>query len=133
MAGKGSAIAVQLHSAPSLGTPAAVAAGVTSSVHALSRSLQEVLTWDWRGAAVAIEHCDAAHSDGSPPAAKGFLSLDEELAALQLVERDAEAVPSGGTTVSAVPLPARRNVHSIVFGAPLALATLIPVVFFAWP
>ncbi|GAB3598163.1 DUF4862 family protein [Microbacterium tumbae] len=60
---------VQLHSAPGMGA---------SRPDAFARSLDEIASWDWAGADLAVEHCDAlvpAH-----PPAKGFLRLEEELA-----------------------------------------------------
>lgn len=60
-------LAVQLHSAPR----------GTGSKIALRDSLHELLTWDWAGAAITIEHCDALVEDHAPE--KGFLSLDDEI------------------------------------------------------
>lgn len=47
---------------------------------ALRRSLDELATWDWQGAQLIIEHCDAAVPDQAWE--KGFLSVDAELAAI---------------------------------------------------
>jgi hypothetical protein len=46
-AGRPAVIAVEVHSAPSVGTPAGAAAGVTASPAALHLSLAEVASWDW--------------------------------------------------------------------------------------
>ena len=60
---------VLLHSAPRGG-----------SAEALDRSLGELATFDWSGARLVVEHCDAAAPDH--PAEKGFLGLAEELTVL---------------------------------------------------
>ena len=65
---------VALHSAPRRGAP-----GVSSSPTALRRSLEEIASWDWSGAELLLEHCDAWVSAHPPD--KGFLGLDDELAA----------------------------------------------------
>lgn len=65
--------AVEIHSAPQLGKP-----GVTSSsTEAFLRSLNELRDWDWEGAELLVEHCDA-FVPGQPPA-KGFMTLDREI------------------------------------------------------
>lgn len=61
---------VALHTAPQ----------VTGSQDALARSLAEVSTWDWRGASLVIEHCDAYVPDQAYE--KGFLPLGAEIAAV---------------------------------------------------
>ena len=66
--------AIEIHTAPSK-TEAA------SSVGALSASLATLVQWDWQGARVVIEHCDA-HVVGQVPV-KGFLSLADEIAAIE--------------------------------------------------
>jgi hypothetical protein len=66
---------VELHSAPRQG-----ARGVVASQDALVDSLREVRSWDWLGATLAIEHCDA-FVRGRPPQ-KGFLTVTQELDAL---------------------------------------------------
>jgi hypothetical protein len=73
--GRTAVVAVELHSAPSRGP-----SGAPGSRDAFARSLAEVASWDWFGARLAIEHCDA-HRPGHAQH-KGFLSLDDELAAL---------------------------------------------------
>jgi hypothetical protein len=69
-------VAVELHSAPTRGP-----AGVSSSVASFRVSLGELSGWDWHGAALVVEHCDAWNADHAP--AKGFLSLQDELAAIE--------------------------------------------------
>ncbi len=66
---------VELHSAPRRSAP-----GVTGSVAALAASLRELQDWDWDGAGLAIEHCDAWVPGQRPE--KGFLSLQQELDAI---------------------------------------------------
>jgi hypothetical protein len=66
--------AIEIHSAPDK-------TRATSSVTALTTSLAELVQWDWQGARVVIEHCDA-HVVGQVPA-KGFLSLADEIAAIE--------------------------------------------------
>ncbi|GAA1229289.1 hypothetical protein JOF42_000243 [Microbacterium phyllosphaerae] len=46
----------------------------------LVESLAEISQWDWAGAQLVIEHCDAAIA--SHAWEKGFLSLDEEIGAI---------------------------------------------------
>ena len=48
-----------------------------SSKAALQASLETMLQWDWQGAKIVIEHCDALVD--SHAASKGFLTLDAEL------------------------------------------------------
>jgi len=75
--GRPAVVAMQLHSAPG---------GTGASSDALARSLEEVVTWDLAGAAVLIEHCDAPVPGRT--AAKGYLSLADELAAVASVGSD---------------------------------------------
>jgi hypothetical protein len=69
-AGRPTVIAVELHSAPP----------VSGSAGQLARSLTELADWDWSGARLVIEHCDAAA--GPHPPEKGYLSLDSEIEAI---------------------------------------------------
>jgi Domain of unknown function (DUF4862) len=75
-------VAVELQSAP--GT---CGMDVNGSAAALVSSLAEIAGWEWCGAAVALEHCDAQRADGSR--AKGFLPLAIELAAVADAGADA--------------------------------------------
>lgn len=68
--GRGAVLAVELHSAPTQ----------RASGAALKASLEEVAEWDWSGASVTIEHCDAWTTDH--PVQKGFLALEDELEAI---------------------------------------------------
>jgi len=78
--------AVELHTAPRQGP-----AGVAASAEALADSLREIRGWDWSGARLAVEHCDA-HVPGRPPQ-KGFLRLESECEALAATE--AAPTPAG--------------------------------------
>mgnify|MGYP006190722313 FL=1 len=51
-----------------------------SSVQALEQSLRTMLQWDWQGAKIVVEHCDALMPEHEP--SKGFLALQDELALL---------------------------------------------------
>lgn len=63
--------AVEVHSAP---RPPAAAAD------RLAKSLSELRSWDWQGATLLVEHCDAARDDGAHD--KGFLPLGSEVEAV---------------------------------------------------
>jgi hypothetical protein len=63
--------AVQVHSA----------ARPAPSRERFLKSLSELRRWDWQGAALLVEHCDAARADGAHD--KGFLSLEDEVFAVQ--------------------------------------------------
>ena len=65
--------AIQMHTSPNK-------AKAGSSKASLEASLSEMLSWDWQGAKLVIEHCDA-FVEGQEPG-KGFLSLDDEIAAI---------------------------------------------------
>ncbi|WP_150954937.1 DUF4862 family protein [Microbacterium testaceum] len=62
---------VMLHSAPRGG----------GLIDALRSSLEELAAWDFAGARLVIEHCDAY--TGSHPFEKGFLSMDAEIEAMR--------------------------------------------------
>ncbi|MEY4265935.1 MAG: hypothetical protein RIS90_470 [Pseudomonadota bacterium] len=66
--------ALEIHSAPDQSRAA-------SSVAALTASLATLVQWEWHGARLVIEHCDA-HVPGQV-ASKGFLSLADEIAAIE--------------------------------------------------
>lgn len=70
-AGRPATVAIELHSAPpGGGDPGALAA-----------SLEELAELDWGQALVTVEHCDSVA--GPPPHQKGYLTLEDELAAVQ--------------------------------------------------
>lgn len=54
-----------------------------ASVAAFKASLSELQSWDWQGAKIIIEHCDAP-VEGQLPA-KGFLTLAQEIEAISEV------------------------------------------------
>ncbi len=80
--GRRSVLAVELHSAPT----------ANGSATEFARSLGEIAQWDWDGAALTVEHCDAIRPE--QPAQKGYLSLADELAVV------AEIGPVAGVTVN---------------------------------
>ena len=55
-------------------------------VNALAASLEEIMSWDWDGASLVIEHCDAWVNGQQPE--KGFLTLEEEIEAIRLSGTD---------------------------------------------
>ncbi|MET1052680.1 MAG: DUF4862 family protein, partial [Mycetocola sp.] len=83
--GRSAVVAVELHAAPANQNGA-------SSPQALFESLEELAGWDWDGAHLALEHCDAAASSHQP--AKGYLMLEDEIETILRVNRNAE-VPVG--------------------------------------
>lgn len=84
MVGEGHRIrAVQLHSAPT----------GKADADAFAQSLLEMAGWDWGGAALWIEHCDA-WVEGQEPN-KGYLTLDQELAVLDAVSAHTPGVDWG--------------------------------------
>lgn len=68
-------LAVEIHSAPTR----------TADPSAFTESLCEVASWDWGGALVTVEHCDAPQQATQPAhePQKGFLSLADEIAAVR--------------------------------------------------
>lgn len=70
-AGRRRVVAIEVQSAPG---------PVGGTREALSRSLEEILTWDLAGAELLVEHCDARVAGQNP--AKGFLSLEDDVAAV---------------------------------------------------
>lgn len=75
--GRAAVTAVELQTAPP-GTEQ----GPAGSATALAASLTELAGWDWCGARILIEHCDAA---GTFPPQKGYLSLGTEIEAIKQV------------------------------------------------
>lgn len=63
-----------------------------SSVNALKASLTTMQSWDWEGTRIMIEHCDAYLQDNNDQTPqKGFLTLGEELEAIQSVNQTLNA------------------------------------------
>lgn len=73
--GRKSIIAVQIVTAPSIGKT-----GVKSSIDSFAKSLDQIMSWNWDGARIVIEHCDrfAPHE----PFEKGFMSIEDEIKGL---------------------------------------------------
>jgi len=65
-------VAVLVHSAPTIDPLRVREAG-----DALRESLDELAGWDWRGASIVVEHCDARYAGRGY--LKGYLPLEEEL------------------------------------------------------
>lgn len=78
--GKRAVRAVEIHSAPTGGTT--TNAGSTA---AFARSLLEIAGWDWDGAELVVEHCDAAIPGQDWQ--KGFLLLEEEIDAVDFANQ----------------------------------------------
>lgn len=70
--------AIELHSAPRASN---------GSAGSLARSLEELAGWDWEGAALIVEHCDALTPEHAP--GKGFLALPDEIQAIRTSATDA--------------------------------------------
>lgn len=68
--GRQAVTAIQIQTAPARHKAA-------SSKASLLASLQTMLSWNWHGARIVIEHCDA-YVDSQTPS-KGFLALSDEL------------------------------------------------------
>ncbi len=65
----GTVVAVEVHSAPTR----------LASADAFAASLTEVAGWDWAGATLVVEHCDARRPDDGT-VQKGFLPFADEMA-----------------------------------------------------
>ena len=65
---------------------------VCPEAEALAASLETLASWDWDGAALVLEHCDAQVPEHAP--AKGFLSIQAEIEAVTKANR------AGGASVS---------------------------------
>ncbi|QHJ10112.1 putative protein YiaX1 [Paraglaciecola mesophila] len=61
----------------------------SGSAKSLKASLATMLNWDWHGADIVIEHCDAFTPDHAP--AKGFLSLEDEIAVVSELNQTQQA------------------------------------------
>ncbi|MGV8966712.1 MAG: DUF4862 family protein [Cellulomonas sp.] len=70
--GRRRVVGIQVHTAPG---------PVAGSRDALARSLEQLLSWDLAGAELLLEHCDALIP--GQDAAKGFLTLADEIAAVR--------------------------------------------------
>ena len=72
--GRKAVVGVALHSAPTRTLEA------QSSAAWFSESLLRIREWDWNGAKLLVEHCDAFRPEWPP--SKGFLNLEDELNAI---------------------------------------------------
>ena len=63
-----------------------------SSADSLTASLVEIAAWDWEGATLLVEHCDAAVQGRDP--VKGFLPLEDELRAIRATNAAAASTTS---------------------------------------
>lgn len=71
--------AILLQASPRVGS-----AG-SPTVEALAAALETLKTWDWQGAELVLEHCDAYRP--GLEAQKGFLTLEQELAAVSAANK----------------------------------------------
>lgn len=81
--GERSILAVEVHSAPNT-------VQARSSVDSLTASLSELASWSWNQTAIMVEHCDAAVLGRRPH--KGFLALEDEIAAVALAARSSTVI-----------------------------------------
>jgi hypothetical protein len=98
-AGRALVMAVELHSPP-------FGAG---SADQFARSLEEAAGWDWSGARLVVEHCDAPVA--AHPPEKGYLPLADELAAVRAVGADIGVVINWGRSVIEARQPAGAVAH----------------------
>lgn len=75
-AGRARVVAVEIHSAPRRQS----ANDLRSSVDAFVESLIELTSWDWDGAQLCVEHCDAWRPGHAP--FKGFMDIELEIEAI---------------------------------------------------
>lgn len=80
--------AVELQSAPTGGR-----LNGGASTAAFTRSLIEIGDWQWDGAALSVEHCDSAQPGIAQQ--KGFLTIEEEIAAITAANRSLEHAIGG--------------------------------------
>lgn len=71
---------IMIHTAPT------ITADTHSSVEALITSLKTLQSWDWQGAKLVIEHCDA-YIEGQE-SQKGFMTLEDEVKAIEQVNAE---------------------------------------------
>eukprot|EP01119_Soliformovum_irregulare_P000554 TRINITY_DN1038_c0_g4_i1.p1 TRINITY_DN1038_c0_g4~~TRINITY_DN1038_c0_g4_i1.p1 ORF type:complete len:248 (+),score=88.95 TRINITY_DN1038_c0_g4_i1:145-888(+) len=85
----GNVLAVQIHSAPRANR---------SSPEALLQSMEEILSWDWKGSEVVIEHCDALVPSHDP--IKGFLALEDELRVIESLQSKKDVKTPFGMSIN---------------------------------
>tara|TARA_R110002060_G_scaffold51424_6_gene62378 strand:- start:25118 stop:26098 length:981 start_codon:yes stop_codon:yes gene_type:complete len=81
--GRKSVSFMKVHTAPR------ITADNRSSISALEASLKTLHSWDWNGAKLVIEHCDA-YVQGQP-AEKGFMTIEDEIVAIKNVNDTLES------------------------------------------
>jgi len=86
-AGRALVLAVELHSPP-------FGSGTADQ---FARSLEEAAGWDWSGARLVVEHCDAPVA--AHPPEKGYLPLADELTAVRAVGADIGVAINWGRSV----------------------------------
>ncbi|WP_333607485.1 DUF4862 family protein [Arsukibacterium sp.] len=69
-----------------------------SSKAALAASINTMLSWDWQGAKIVIEHCDAYVDSHAP--SKGFLALTDELEVLTQLNANLPAAQQLGMVIN---------------------------------
>ena len=89
--GRQAVTAIQIQTAPARHK-------ASSSKAALLASLETMLSWDWHGARILIEHCDAYVPEHTP--SKGFLALSDELAVLTEINRGVPAQQQLGMVIN---------------------------------
>lgn len=89
--GRQAVTAIQIQTAPARHK-------ASSSKAALLASLETMLSWDWHGARILIEHCDAFVPEHTP--SKGFLALSDELAVLTEINRSVPAQQQLGVVIN---------------------------------
>lgn len=76
-------LAVQVHSTPT----------AKANKEAFAESLAKICAWDWDGAKILVEHCDAIRTDGKH--VKGFLTLEDDMWAARQINNQNPATPVG--------------------------------------
>jgi len=89
--GRQAVTAIQIHTSPNQEKS-------SSSAVSLESSLTTMLSWNWDGAQLVIEHCDA-YVEGQA-AQKGFLSLEDEITALKNVNKQSTKNKKVGITIN---------------------------------
>lgn len=98
-AGRALVLAVELHSPP-LGS---------GTADQFARSLEEAAGWDWSGARLVVEHCDAPVA--AHPPEKGYLPLADELTAVRAAGADIGVVINWGRSVIEARQPSGAVAH----------------------
>jgi len=104
--GKEAVMAVHITSSPSNTNK-----NIAGSAKLFLDSLLEIVSWDWCGARIVVEHCDAYSGRFKPQ--KGFLSLSDEIDAVLKVNEKAH-INTGITLNWARSVIEKRNVNGAV-------------------